>query len=85
MLKLKSLISLTLLSISLFANETVEEQLLDCENSYLACSIKCEETENIDISKCVAKCESLYYQCESEVKNKTEDIENNLKENNDEK
>ena len=37
MLKLKLLIPLTLLSISLYANETVDKQLLACENTYLTC------------------------------------------------
>jgi len=73
MLKLKLLIPLTLLSISLYANETVDKQLLACENTYLTCSTKCEETEDNDVSKCVAKCESLYYECESEVLNKAEE------------
>lgn len=66
----KKLLTMILLSIFLYANETndtIEGQLGKCEDIYVACSTKCEEADNSDIEKCIESCEKTYYECETRV------------------
>lgn len=63
----KILLSTLLLSIFLFANESIEEQLGQCEDTYVACSAKCEDSANENTEECIAICEKSYYECETKV------------------
>ena len=69
MLKLKLLMPLAFITMSLFANDYTEKQLEICEDTYVLCSAKCEESENEDLSKCISECEKSYYKCESSIPN----------------
>jgi len=64
---LKILLVISFFSFTLFANETIEEQLGKCEDSYVVCSAKCEESDSSDPEKCTSICEKLYYDCETKV------------------
>ena len=75
---LKILLSTLLLSISLFANETIEDQLGKCEDTYVTCSAKCEEANNENTEQCIDICEKAYYECETKV---TENFEEKSQDN----
>lgn len=74
---LKILLSTLLLSIFLFANETIEEQLGKCEDKYVSCSAKCEEADNANTEQCIAICEKAYYECETKVTESFEEKQQN--------
>ncbi len=74
---LKIILSTLLLSIFLFANETIEEQLGQCEDTYVSCSAKCEESDNSNVEECIAICEKAYYECETKVTESFEEKQQN--------
>ncbi|MGB6328319.1 MAG: hypothetical protein WBF48_05295 [Halarcobacter sp.] len=70
---LKILLSTLLLSLALFANVTIEDELAKCEDIYVSCSAKCEEVEDSKSEQCIEKCDKTYYDCESKVIEKFEE------------
>ncbi len=74
----KIMITLVILSYSLFANE-YKEEINTCDTVYDECSLKCESSETTNNETCFAKCEMLYDKCsiDKEIKEQKEQKENN--------
>ncbi|XPV67560.1 MAG: hypothetical protein ACNI25_09545 [Halarcobacter sp.] len=61
------LFAVTLLTVSAFANDAIEEKLALCEKNYDQCSVKCEDNESTDFTECISTCEKDYYLCQTKV------------------